>query len=273
MEVSPSDIERSVRRSTTFGRLVRCGLAAYGLLHLVVAWVAIRLVWGHAHASTQGALGRLAGETWGVIALVLLAIGFSVLTVWQAVVACVGFRDDTGRTRVVMRLGAVCRTVTYGYLALSLTSLVLGSHGSGRSPRSTSAGLLAEPLGRLLLGAGGFVVIAIGVGLALFGIRRGFEDQLDHEARQGARRLPIVALGQAGYVAKGIAFGIVGGLACWAALTDDPSRAGGLDQSLEHLVRVPLGIVAVCAIALGIGCFGLYLLARARHLAPKTLTA
>jgi len=125
----------------------------------------------------------------------------------------------------------------------------------------------------IVLSLAGLVVVGVGVGLAVFGARRGFEDQLDREARKGARRLPILLLGQAGYIAKGVAFVVIGCFVDWAALTDDPSRAGGLDQSLERVVRAPLGIVGVLAVAVGIGCFGLYLLARARHLAPRTLTS
>jgi hypothetical protein len=80
-------------------------------------------------------------------------------------------------------------------------------------------------------------------------------------------------VGQVGYVAKGLAFVVIGSVICWAAVTDDARKAGGLDQSLAKLVRVPLGAVAVVAIGVGIACFGLYLFARARHLAPRTLTS
>jgi type IV secretory pathway VirB2 component (pilin) len=82
-----------------------------------------------------------------------------------------------------------------------------------------------------------------------------------------------VLVGQVGYVAKGLAFVIIGVLVCWAAVTDNPRKAGGLDQSLARLVQVPMGAVAVIAIGVGIACFGLYLFARARHLAPRTLTS
>jgi hypothetical protein len=271
--VSPATLERSVRRSAFFAHLVRWGLVGYGLLHLLVAWIALRIVLGARGTSTQGALARLRHEAWGVGLLVALIAGFVVLAVWQLIAALVGYRDDDGLMRLVMQAGAGSRVITYGYLAFSLARLVVGDGGGGHSPRHASAGVLAEPFGRIVLGLAGLVVVGVGVGLAVFGARRGFEDQLDREARQGARRLPILLLGQAGYIAKGVAFVGIGCFVDWAALTDDPSRAGGLDQSLERVVRAPLGIVGVLAVAVGIGCFGLYLLARARHLAPRTLTS
>lgn len=275
VDLSPGSVERSVRTSTTFDRMVRWGLVGYGVLHLVVGGLAASLALRGNQPTSQGALADLAAQPYGVPVLVAMAAGFAVLTVWQVIAGAVGYRHLDGRNRAVMRAGAACRVVTYGYLCFSLTRLatVGGGGQSGSSPRKTSAGVMAEPFGRVLLGIGGLVVAGIGIGLAIYGLRRGFVDQLDREARSKGRRIPIVLVGQIGYAAKGLAFVIIGGLVCWAAVSDNPHKAGGLDQSLARLIRVPMGVVAVVAIGLGIACFGLYLFARARHLAPRTLTS
>jgi len=271
VEASARSVERSLRDSTTFDWLVRGGLVGYGLLHLVIGAVSASLVFG-GHRTSKGALEHLADTPYGAPVLVGLAVGFVVLAGWQTVAGLLGYRQYDGAQRTLMRLGAACRVLTYGYLAYSLGRLLLAGGSSG-SPRKASAGVLAEPYGRVLLGVGGLVIAGIGVGLAVFGLRRGFLDQLDDDARKSDRRVPIVVLGQAGYVAKGIAFVLIGTVVCWAAVTDDPRKAGGLDQALGRLVALPLGAVAVIAIGLGIACFGLFLLARARHLAPHTLTS
>jgi hypothetical protein len=272
--VSAGSVERTVRRSTTFDRLVRLGLVGYGLLHLLVGGIAASIVAGGSQPTSQGALQRLSDEPYAVPVLAAMAAGFGVLMVWQGIAAAVGYRHFEGARRQLMRAGAACRTVTYGYLCVWIArTLVSGQSQSSSAPRHTSAGVLAEPFGRLLLGAAGLVVAGIGIGLAVYGLRREFVDQLDQEARSRPRRLPIVLVGQVGYVAKGLAFVIIGVLVCWAAVTDNPRKAGGLDQSLARLVQVPMGAVAVIAIGVGIACFGLYLFARARHLAPRTLTS
>ena len=279
LEVNPTsaNVETRVRSSDTFGWLVRAGLVGYGLFHLMIAAASIRLtVPGLPQIPGQGALTLLAHDPLGFALLLLLATGFAVLAVWQAVAGVVGQRHLTGRHRTVMRAGAGCRAMAYGFLTFSLVHAVLqrdASSATNQSPRSASAGVLEQPLGRLVLGGAGIVVVAIGVGLAVFGIRRQFLDQLDDEAQQGGRRVPIVVLGQVGYVAKGTAFAVIGVLVAWAAVTDDPRQTGGLDRSLERLVGAPLGSVAVTVVGAGIGCFGLYLLARARHLRPRTLTS
>lgn len=247
----------------------------YGLLHLLVAWISVGVLVGQRPASSsQGALAHLARSGLGLVLLLILACGFVVLAAWQAIAGLVGYRHLDGRRRGLMRLGALCRTITYGYLAVSMVRLLLARHpAAGSSPRSTSAGVLAQPLGRIVLGGAGLVIIGVGVGLAVFGVRREFVEQLDDEARNGGRRVPIVVLGEVGYVAKGLAFVVVGVVVAWAAATNDARKTGGLDLSLERLVGAPLGAVAVVVIGTGIGCFGLYLLARARHLRPQTLTS
>jgi hypothetical protein len=246
----------------------------YGLLHLLAAWISVGLLIGQRPAaSSRGALAGLAHSGVGPVLLLVLGSGFVVLAVWQAVAGLVGYRHLSGRRRVLMRLGAACRVVTYGYLAFSIGRLLVERGSTGTSPRSASAGVMAEPLGRVVLGVAGLVIIGVGVGMAVFGVRQEFVDQLDDEARNGGRRVPIVVLGEFGYVAKGVAFSVIGVVVAWAAISNDASKTGGLDRSLEQLVGSSLGVAAVAVIGAGIGCFGLYLLARARHLRPRTLTS
>jgi hypothetical protein len=66
-------------------------------------------------------------------------------------------------------------------------------------------------------------------------------------------------------VAKGIAFGIVGGLFCYAAATHEAQKSGGLDQALSEVLEQPLGPFLLAAIALGFGAFGLFCFAQARY--------
>lgn len=274
MDTSAENVEESARNSLAFDRLVRAGLVGYGVLHLMVAAASVRVLLGQRPTSGEGALAGLAHDPWGLPLLVSLTVGFAILALWQAVAGLVGYRQLEGHRRHVMRAGAGCRVVTYAYLAF-LTAHLLVRRGavSHQSPRATSAGVLARPLGRLVLGSAGVAIVGVGVGLVVFGVRRLFVDQLDDEALTGGRRLPIVVVGEVGYVAKGTAFGAVGLLVCWAAITDDPRKTGGLDQSLGRLLGAPVGVTAVGIVGLGIGAFGLYLLARALHLRRSTLTA
>jgi Domain of Unknown Function (DUF1206) len=271
-----ANADRQARRSPTLAWAVRGGLIGYAVVHLLFAWVAIRLVFGARSqpATGRGALAELAGDSAGRLTLGALAAGFAALAFWQLTAAAVGYRDRDGWSRHLMRIGAACRVPVYGYLAVAAAGLALtGGAGSGSTPETTTAKLMALPAGPWLVAAVGATAVGVGVGLTVFGWGAKFVDQLDEQARTQDRRVPIVVLGRVGYVAKGLALVVIGVLLGWAAWSHDPQRSGGLDQALHDLLGGSLGTAAVIAVGAGIGCFGLYLLARARHLNRRSLTS
>lgn len=88
-----------------------------------------------------------------------------------------------------------------------------------------------------------------------------------HLAIAGGLSPGVERLGQVGYISKGVAMAVVGGLFGWAALTYDPSKAGGLDDALRTINSAPLGSVLLTVVALGLACFGVFCFFWARH--PK----
>jgi len=101
-----------VRRSRPYHVLVGVGLVSYGVLHLVIAWIALQLVLGkRGDASQQGALSQLARQPLGAGLLWVMALGLFTLTVWQAVEATIG-RDQGDRDgRLRRRLSSAGRAV------------------------------------------------------------------------------------------------------------------------------------------------------------------
>jgi hypothetical protein len=269
-------VDRHARNGGWLSPLVRVGLVAYALVHLLLAWVAIRIVFtSHAGAATgAGAMAQLAQGGLGRWAVGLMSVAFAALVVWQLIAMVVGYREDEGWRRRLMQAGAGCRAVTYGYFAWAAGRVALHqTSGSGRSAQSTTSRVLDAPAGQAALVLVGAVVVGIGIGLAVFGWRRGFLSQLEPDAKQSDRRTPIVVIGVVGYVVKGAAFAIIGVLLAWAALTHDPHKTGGLDQSLFELLGGTAGRIAVIVVGVGIGAFGCFLLARARHLHVERLTS
>ena len=55
-------------------------------------------------------------------------------------------------------------------------------------------------------------------------------------------------------------------LFCYAGVTHEPGKSGGLDEALSTLLQQPFGPVMLIAIGVGIACYGLFCFARARHL-------
>ena len=255
-----------VRDHDAFDGGIRLGLAAYGLVHLLVAYTALRLALGDqsTRANSQGALAALAQSGLGQVSLVVVAVGFVVLAVWQAIEAYKGHNDDEGLRRLVMRITSGAKVVVYLAVAASAVQKAFGESSGGRTD-SVTAEVMSATGGRFLVAAVGLTIIGIGVYLGYHGISEEFAERLDVKARRGDRRPLIVVLGKVGHVAKGIAFALVGALFVMAAWQFQPKESGGLDQGLTTLLQQPMGPYLVGAVALGLISYGLYCFAWARH--------
>ncbi len=258
-------------RSDALDRGVRLGIGAYGVTHLVIAATALPLAWGDRSsgtASQQGAFSQMAQQPLGDVLLTAVALGLVCMCLWQALEAVTGHRDAQGGKRIVKRTVSGGRAVVYAALAWSAASTAWGTDGSGSggSTESLTARLMSAPGGTLLVGAVGLGIVGVGLALAYHGWSEGFLEHLDHRATSGGTRAPAVLLGKVGYVAKGVALGVIGALFLTAALQHQPRESGGLDQALHELLRQPAGPALLAVVALGLGAFGVYCFFWARYL-------
>jgi ABC-type amino acid transport system permease subunit len=186
------------------------------------------------------------------------------MAVWQAIEAAVGHRAERGKRRVFERVASGCRTVIYAALAYKALTTVTGSAKSAADQQQQATGtVLAHTGGQLLVGLVGLIICAVGIGLAIYGIKREFEKNLESGMSQTAHRAARW-LGTIGYTAKGVAYAIVGGLVITAAVSYDPARSRGLDQALRTLAGQPFGRLMLVLVALGIAAFGIYCFFQAR---------
>ncbi len=261
--VTRTDIQQSDALDTG----VRVGLVAYGIVHLLVAYTAIRLALGdHAKADQQGALSQLAQSPGGSAGLWVVAIGFLALVIWQGFEAVVGHAQEDGAKLVLKRVSSGVKAVVFLTLGLSALQKAMGSSSSSSGTDSTTAKVMRAPGGQVLVGLLGLVIVGAGCYLVYKGLAEKFTKRLDRKATSGDRRTPIVMLGKVGYAAKGVSIAIVGILFTVAAVQFEPKKSGGLDQALKTLLAQPFGPVLLIAMALGLGCYGLFCFAWARHL-------
>ncbi len=253
-----------VENSKSFSLLVTVGLTAYGVVHLVVAWIALQLAWTGTkqQASQKGAFQQMASNPLGLILLWVTAVGLFALVLWQVFEAVWGHRDrEQGRKRITKRLGSAGKAVVYLVLGLSAASTAAGSSSnSGNGQKTMTAKLMSVTFGRLLVIAIGIAVVVVAGRLVYRGVSKKFTKDLAGGVGNG-----VIRLGQIGYTAKGIALAIVGVLFIVAAVTFDPNKAGGLDAALRTLRQQAFGPVLLTLMALGIACFGLYCFAWSRH--------
>jgi hypothetical protein len=235
-------------------RGARLGYAASGLLHLLIAWVALQVAWtGSGQSADQnGALQTLAGSGLGRALLWVVVVGFAALGLWQITEAVA--RRDTGE-----RVKAAAKAVVDLVLAWTALSVVRGSGGSGGGGTVTAT-LMSSTGGRILVALVGLGIVAVGG----YHVMKGWTRRFLRDLRDNPGRWPTSA-GRVGYVAKGLALAVVGVLLVVAAVRSDAAQAPGLDAALRTMAALPLGTALLTATALGFAAFGVYSFARAQH--------
>ncbi len=250
----------------------RVGLIAYGVVHVIVAWITVQLAWGGGgeEASESGAMQELAEKPLGTFLLWVVVLGLVALTLWQLATAIWGFRSEDGVERARHRLAALGRGVVYAVLGYTAGRTATGSSSGGDSSQEgMTATLMSAPAGQWLVGAVGLGIAVVGVYLIWRGVTQGFTVDLRTDALAGHTEKPVIVTGTVGHVAKGAAITIVGGLFLWAAATYDPEKAGGLDDALTTLREQPFGPYLLTAVALGLLAYGVYCFAWARYVRQR----
>jgi hypothetical protein len=272
--MTAQDTARKAADSDALEHLARIGLIAYGLVHLLVAWLAVQLAWfggGGESADQSGAMATLAESPIGNPLLWVLALGLIALASWQAA-EVVRWRSGwsasgKARTKALRKSGnALVKAVIYVTVAVLAVRFATGDRkSSSQSHQETTAGVFALPGGQFLVGAAGLVLIGVGVWHIRKGLNGHFLKQIDTTGCSTAATALVTRLGQIGFPGKGVAMIAVGGLVLYAAVTFDPSKARGLDGALHAILDLPFGRILLTLVALGIAAFGAFCFVRARY--------
>jgi hypothetical protein len=241
--------------------LARGGFICYGVIHLLFAWVALQLAFGHSEQESDqtGALRTLASQPAGKTLVILVVIGMVALAVWQAFEAIIGESGEQDKEAIAERVVSGCRAVIYLWLAWIGVKVVQGAASSqSKSSQNATSSLMNSSGGRWLVGLIGLVILGVGIGLCWYGLTKRFEKHLNTAQMSPTVRMTTRRLGMFGYPAKGVAYGIFGVLVLAAAITYDARKARGLDGALKTLAAHNWGVWLLVLIALGFAAFGVF---------------
>lgn len=257
--------ERFVR-SDGFEWLARAGLAARGIVYVIVGILAIKLALGSggASANQQGALRTIAAQPFGEVLLILVAIGLGGYALWRLARAALGHGPE-GSDRGVDRVAAFASGVVYAGLCAIAAQILLGSGGGSGGAQKTTAGVFGWPAGTWLVGAAGVVLIGVGLYQGYRGMSKDFLDDSKTERMSPRTRRWIAWIGSIGHLARMVVFGLVGVFLIKAAIDFDPNKAVGLDGALAKLDHASYGAFLLGLVAAGLIFFGAYSLSDARY--------
>ncbi|MCG5431527.1 DUF1206 domain-containing protein [Mycobacterium sp. MYCO198283] len=270
MAVTVGDVDGAMDRAAgnrAFRVAARAGYLATGVLHLLLAYIVVRLTISADRslpsADQSGALATMAAGRGGAAMLWATCAAFAAIGLFRAAEIVTGTHPNDQRAddrRAFERLKAAGLAAVYFALAWSAAQFAMGGGTSaGAQNAGLSARLMQSGAGRIALIGLGALIVVIGGYHVYKGVARTFVHDL---TVQGGP--VVVPLGVTGYVARGIAIGGVGVLVILATLRSDPAQAAGLDVAVKLLGQTSWGKAFLVLAALGFVAYGAFSFASAR---------
>ncbi|MFE7238314.1 DUF1206 domain-containing protein [Streptomyces sp. NPDC057580] len=251
----------------------RAGFVARGVIYFLVGMLALRIAFhdgggsgdragGAGQADRGGALSEMAQKPFGSVLLWATGVALVGMAVWRLSEAAFGAAGPDGR-KVTTRAASGARAVFYGFVSLSVLSFAAGIGGSGsgagdRQSQDITARVLDLPMGRWITGVAGAVVVGAGLWTAGQAVLRKYHKDLRMSEMSERMRRAVDVTGVFGGTARGIVFATAGGFLVAAAVSHEPGKAKGMDDTLRSLAETPVGPWLLAVIAAGLAAFGLF---------------
>jgi hypothetical protein len=233
---------------------------------LLIGVLAIALALGHYanEPDQQGALQVLTKHTGGMVLVWLIAIGLFGYALWRFSEAAFGVAGE-GR-KIGPRLKSFARGLIYLFFAITAVRVAIGANAGSQAQRQElwTAKVMQHTGGRWVVGLVGVVIVVCGVVLVMEGLTRKFEKYLQLERMSPTQSRVVEWLGVAGTAARGVVFALAGVFVIVAAVTANPTKAGGLDQAFRELLTMSGGPALVFLAGLGLIVFAAYGFAEAK---------
>ena len=242
--------------------LARAGLAARGVMYVVIGWIAVEVAFHRSNqqADRTGALHAISATPVGGVLLWLLVIGFIGMALWRLSEALYG-SPGSGGQKASKRLAALGRAIIYAVIAYGVLKYALGAGGPQSSDKQSvdlTATLLKYPGGQILVIVIGLALIGGGIYLAYEAWKEKFRRDLELGQMRARTRRIVEWLGKFGGVARGAVFVTAGIFLVVAAVEAKPQQAKGIDSSLRALASTPLGPWLLVLVAIGLIMFGVF---------------
>jgi Domain of Unknown Function (DUF1206) len=238
----------------------RLGYATRGLVFVIIgAFAGLAALDAHWRmVGTRGALQALLTQPFGRALLWIVAAGLFCFACWR-VVQAVFDADNCGKDAkgVMRRLGFAGGALFHLALTAIAIGVIVGSRRVGDEDsiaRDWTAWLLGKPFGMWLVMVIGAGIAAAGVVFAWKAVKAEFREYLATDLG----RAWVVALGQFGYVARGLVFVLVGVFLMLAAWRFNSGDAAGLVGALKAMQQQPYGSWLLGITALGLLSYGAF---------------
>ncbi|MFD2671907.1 DUF1206 domain-containing protein [Marinicrinis sediminis] len=242
----------------------RIGYGAKGIVYAMIGIIAIMAAVGYGTdmKDTKGALAAIAAQPFGSILLTAIAIGLVGMTVWRVVQAIWDpDRVNSDGKRWLQRLGFLISGIIYLGLSFQALRMVVQASQRGESnEQGTTAKLLEQPFGAVLVGLVGVILIGFGIAQFVKSFRHSLTDEIKASVHPQKVKM-ITGMAKLGVAARGLVFGLMGYFLLRTAIRSNPNETKGIDEVLAKLAQQPFGTWLLIFTAAGLVAYGLYMLA------------
>lgn len=252
-------------RSRGFCWFARFGIAARGVVYVVIGVLAIKLALGDGGkaADQQGAMRTIADQPLGTMLLAIVAVGLLGYASWRLLRAALG--GTQGQDDLKDRIDGLASGISYGILFAAAIRILAGSGGRGPDPDKAAGGVLGWPGGPWLVGIVGLVIVGVGLQQGYKGVTRSFMEDTNTDSMDDRVEHAYTGLGIFGHLARMVVFGLIGWFLIKAALDYNPDEAVALDGALAKVADAPYGPLLLGIVAAGLIGFGLFSLVESRY--------
>ena len=252
-------------------KLARLGYATKGAVYGLIGVLAVMAAFssGGKTTDTQGALHTIAGQPFGQILLVVVAVGLIGYALWRIIEA---WKDPEHKgddaKGIATRAGYLFSGLVYGSLAVNAALLAFGSGGGGggNSKQDWTARVMQQPFGRWLVGIAGAIIIGIGLYYLIYqAYKVKFRKKLNLRELDRSQEQWVVNICRLGIAARGVVFILLGFFVLQAAYKSNPDKVRGLDGALQTLVQQPYGKFLLGIVALGLVAYAIYMIVQSRY--------
>ncbi len=199
--------------------------------------------------------------------LALLGLGLVGYSVWRFIQAIKDTEDKGNEAKgLVQRVAFAVSGVLHGALAFLAFKIAIGSQNSssgGSREKEIASELLSSSWGKYAAIALGLIIVANGVYQIIKAYKGSFMKEV--EGLPSGQYTTLKKAGKAGFTARGIVFAIIGFLFLRAVWSNNPNRAEGTEGAFTFLQTSPFGSYLLGVVALGLMCYGVFMLVQARY--------
>ncbi|MDQ0483537.1 DUF1206 domain-containing protein [Guptibacillus hwajinpoensis] len=247
----------------------RMGYIAKGMVYVVIGVLAAQAALGPGGKTTdsKGAFTTIASKPFGEALLWLLALGLIGYASWKIIQA---FKDPdnkgSGMGALGSRIGYFSSAIIHLFLAYNAVSIIMrAGSSSSSSKQSWSAKLLGQPYGQWVLGFVGLCFIAFGIYQAVRAYKKSFMKHLKQHEMHNQEEWWGKRVGQFGFTARGVVFGLIGVFIIQTAITADPDKTKGFDGALSELAKQSYGAILLGIVAFGLIAYGIFMFVIAKN--------